>query len=824
MTNYLELALKYLKLNKKRTMVSVIGTAITAFILFSFLNTFEGTWLLRRDRIREQNDYEIVLITETEEEIEAVISDRYVKSAYVGGYYHLDDGGKYYIENTPYDIDSEDQGDRLPEGVSYIPNATFINTTSPYRMLTLRDYFSETYGLEADVNEDLCYSYFQPYKLGIGTVAVILLISIIIAIMGVGIVRNTIQISTIEQIKDYGNLRCIGATKSQVRYIILCEGLIIETLGILIGCGVSMILSKSLGYLLAPILSTIVNKTVNRGDAHLGPHFLPMIPVFAAFYYDLFFMMRENAKLITGISPVDAIRGNMRVKLPKIKRRSSGLIGKIFGVAGDYAYKNIHRNNMRFLRSTGAIIFGIAILVAALGVYIYNAEGVKNIKKLYGKYPVSAVLETSPTLTREDYIASMPDPDAVKALQEMELIEDTRPVYRDGIMLTDSSYLINKVMNADGNDFYSKAADEDNRYSDVYEYLSSSVELESYNSEEMDYLSHSLIEGTMDVSPRGVIAVRGVMAPTGEEDVIFGAAEEIPEYDFKVGDKIEIIDPAALEEALKQEDTDISVGFADISTDAESGIIKKYERLLAIRDRLIDEGNTIELTVEGVISSNTLYPGNIAFPNFVVPKENFMQLTGLSETDIRGYLFSTKRDIFGYGVSSDDLMSIDMALTAMSNDLVTSPVYLDTGDLYITAQFKLFNRILGFIMAFAIMLTFVNFLNVMNINASSIALRRKEFAQLRAIGISDRDLRRMVLMEGVLQGLLAGVIGGVIGWAAYLGIYKATLIYMFGESRVVLWPVIIALTIITVLVLCLSINMQLRRMNMNLSEDLMASE
>lgn len=843
MTNYLELSIKYLKINKKRTWVSIIGTAITAFILFSLLNTFEGTWLLRRDKIRAEGNYEIVLMTETEEQVEAVISDGYVKSAYVGEYYHLDAGGKYYGEgyydfsSGEYVYDTPESGtdtDDLPEGVSLIPNATFINTTSPYRMLKLRDYFADTYGVEADVNEELCYSYFQPYGLGVGMLAAVLLISIIIAIMGVGIVRNTIQISIIEQIRDYGNLRCIGATKKQVRYIILCEGFIIESVGILLGCGVSMILSKGVGYFLAPILSTIVNETVSQGDSHLGPHLLPMIPVFVAFYYDLFFLMRENAKLVTGISPVDAIRGNIRVKLPRIKRRKSGLIGKVFGVAGDYAYKNIRRNNRRFLRTTGAIIFGIAVLVATLGAYLYNSSEINNIKKMYGRYPVSISLYASPDITYEDYVASMPDVEEIKTIQDNDLIQDTKPIYLEGIMLADSTFLRDKIRDdakvGDSNysylynAIYSKVGADNNRDQSLYEYMSSTVSLKSYDQEDMQYLSGNLIEGTMDVSSNGVIVVNGIMASKVGDDLIADAVDEMLGYDFKVGDKIEIVNPQAMEEAIIDEGLEASRADSDQDDDQTEDVNEKYNKIMELRDRLVDEGETIELTVEGVLSVNTLYQKNDIFPEFILPQENFYELTGLSENDVRGYMFSTKRDIFGSRVSSDDIESIGNIIAGIANESADSPVALDFSDLFIASEIKLFSRILGFIMAFAVMLTFVNFLNIMNINASSIALRRKEFAQLRAIGISEKDLRRMIMLEGVLQGLIAGLSGGIIGWAAYIWLHKSILIYMFGESNVVLWPMIIVVTVVTTAVLCISVHMQIKRMNMNLAEDLMASE
>ena len=199
------------------------------------------------------------------------------------------------------------------------------------------DGLKSDYNVDGIYNKALAITYFQDSNGSIGyiIILVVILISYIAAIFGVGLIRNSIQFTIYEHIKDFGNLRCIGSTKGQLKAIIYMQGAIVEIAGALLGW-------KGTGFHLAPV---------------------PFI-VFA-FAFDMVFVMEENAKLVTKMTPVSAIRGEYRIRKEKLKRRKSGLWGIIFGLEGDYAYKNVRRNSGRFARTIAAMSLGIA------GQYLY---------------------------------------------------------------------------------------------------------------------------------------------------------------------------------------------------------------------------------------------------------------------------------------------------------------------------------------------------------------------------------------------------------------------------------------------------------------------
>ena len=63
MKYYWEITSRYLKQNKKRTMFTIFGVALTVLLLYAGLNLAYGYLLQQRQAIREQEDYELILFT-----------------------------------------------------------------------------------------------------------------------------------------------------------------------------------------------------------------------------------------------------------------------------------------------------------------------------------------------------------------------------------------------------------------------------------------------------------------------------------------------------------------------------------------------------------------------------------------------------------------------------------------------------------------------------------------------------------------------------------------------------------------------------------------
>ena len=74
MKHYRELAVRYLKMNKRRSTITVIGVAVAVTVLYTLLNLGWCALLQYRERIRVDRDYEMILFTELEEQIDRITS------------------------------------------------------------------------------------------------------------------------------------------------------------------------------------------------------------------------------------------------------------------------------------------------------------------------------------------------------------------------------------------------------------------------------------------------------------------------------------------------------------------------------------------------------------------------------------------------------------------------------------------------------------------------------------------------------------------------------------------------------------------------------
>lgn len=355
MTDYKKLALYYLKAGKRQCIVTIIGVMITVAVLYTALNFGYSYVLQTRQEVRKEADYEIVFLSDDTEKLAQIAADDQILQAYNGAY-----TGEEYVSDE----------ERFVE-VNY-KNALYVNVRHPYKMESVMEDMKADYGVDARLNNELAVLYLQDEDGLIGVLLIlVLLIAYIFAIFAVGMIRNTVQMFVLQQVKDYGILRCIGATKGQLNRIIYRIGAGMEVTGIAVGVLLGTIISVILGFL---------------KDVNVGFHIGPAIPILIAYLGDLYFVMQECSKLVTKISPVSAVRGEYRIKKEKIKVRGNGLMGRLFGVEGAYARKSVLRNSGRFAKTVTAMMLSITAIIICLSIGSMVHDTKKNINDMYGRY------------------------------------------------------------------------------------------------------------------------------------------------------------------------------------------------------------------------------------------------------------------------------------------------------------------------------------------------------------------------------------------------------------------------------------------------------
>lgn len=135
----------------------------------------------------------------------------------------------------------------------------------------------------------------------LGTSLTIFFILLLIVLVGYLIIYNIFRISVSNDIRHYGMLKTIGTTGSQIRSIILTQAMILSVFGISIGL--------IIGWLTGAMLTPLVMNEINV-DKTAGVSANPVIFIFAAFFSfaTVVLSCSKPGKIAASVSPIEALR------------------------------------------------------------------------------------------------------------------------------------------------------------------------------------------------------------------------------------------------------------------------------------------------------------------------------------------------------------------------------------------------------------------------------------------------------------------------------------------------------------------------------------
>lgn len=776
LTDFKQLAKAYLRSGKARSVITIIGVAITVFVLYGGLNLAYSYLLTYRDKVRQEQDYEFIVLTQSKSEALNIAADKKIKKAYVGMYEKID-----------YEYAVDDDGSNYEEIKTVYKNALYATGDNPYRMQKRMEEICEKYQVEATINEDLASMYFQPCTYDDASsvfifVLVILLISFIFAIFAVGMIRNSIQMFMMEQVKDYGILRCIGATKGQLGKVIYKMGLTLELAGIAIG----VIAGGAFTWILGIFLSV---------DG--GYHIVPLAPVLFCYLGDMYFVIRECSKLVTAMSPVQAVRGELRIKKEKFKARGRGIMGLLFGMEGEYARKSVLRNRGRFAKTVSAMSISIAAIIAVSSTMGILNNAISYIDSVSGEYQYKLVGHPSAFMTLEQAQSWLATPEQLRNISEMSCVKEARKVYTAEVYATDvlslyshtgKEYLEKTWHGQFLSEYYnmveehlSEGADSENNELDKKNMLCSDISMYGLDDNELKDMEKYLVDGTTQVSDNGVIMVVSASASIVDEDSLFPKYIHTGITDYKVGDTIELIDTQEMYE---------------LSQNHEG-----YDAAAAAYKHLLGEGKVHSYTIEGIVD---LENNPVEGFEIYTSRKNFFAETGFDESSVSGmkYKMDTK----------------NMTVAMMGELLYDNGSYVEMISPII--PMKNTNKFIVLLVIFIFTLSAVN---IINSSAGNIHMRRKEFAQLRVIGMSRKKLIKTAMLEGVMALIPSYILGCGVGIAIYYMTYRLANIMIPQKFMPSVAGMVIGFGVTAVLILG-SIYIPVIRLPKSMAEDLTIEE
>jgi len=556
-----------------------------------------------------------------------------------------------------------------------------------------RDNFIKNVRIE--YNNELLKLYGKSVYEGVNN-SVILALAAVIAIIMIctsAVIYNTFHISVLERISQFGMLRCIGATPTQIRRVVMQEAALLSLIGIPIGLLTGTLFMKVLFHNISLLTLGYLN------DMRMVIS-IPIL-VFAGILglLSVFLSAIGPAKQAARVSPLEALRGTGNTKVETItKVNKSRFVKKLFGIAGQFASRNLQRNKKRFRITAFSMIISIILFIVFSGLVDYMRQATQISGAQYS-YSLSY---DGPSKRIDDTV--------YQQIAKLDAVQQAYKLYNNQVAAIIPKNEINPNYYELSKDQYVVAEGEGYRTSNNF--------LVSYGDNGLDALESKLTAGKIDKEKlnqeNGVIVQQKISMITKS-----GKQLIIDQTRFKVGDRIKI---RAMDGNQK--------GYQTVTV---AGIVDK------------------DLLSKGYSSSQVL--------SFITTPEVYSKIMGtdaysrifilanpdMSNQHITDYLKSLNEKDAGFNYT-DRVAEIAQA----KNDAMTFSILL---------------------YGFVGVIVLIGFLNIMNTVSTNLILRTKEFAVLKAIGMTQSEIRKMVILEGIFYGLFAAAVGIVIGTALDYGIH-----------------------------------------------------
>ncbi len=587
-------------------------------------------------------------------------------------------------------------------------------------------------------------------------VAAIAVVALLIIFTGYLIIYNVFQISVAGDIRFYGLLKTIGTTPRQLRQIIRFQALTLSAVGIPIGL--------LIGWLIGGQLTPVIVKQLNGVETvtSVSPWIFVIAAVFALFTVRI--SCRKPGRMAARVSPVEAAR------------YTEGSSAKIHGRARKarkvspftMAWANLGRSRGK----TAVTVLSLSLAVVLLTVTV-NVVGGFDMDKYVSSFTASDFIVASAEKFQNsaaDFSEDMSVPQsAIDHINAQGGITDSGLVYGQTSPMLE--YISEDWFRQLNSHFYTpEQLDNLIRLTDRNEAgnLAASAQLSGMSAFALDHLT--VLEG--DLSALYEPDSRGIAAVYSEDD--YGDAD-MDSHWARLGDTVTI----RYVEESQYYDPDTGQVWASLD-DIPNGA-NWVERPTKYRD--VDYKVTALVIVPSALSYR--YYGN---DEFILNDQTFVEDTGTDS--IMYYAFDTTEEANGDMETflADYTENVDPTL-----DYESKATYAGEFE-SMRSMFLLLGGVLSFIVGL------VGVLNFFNAILTGIIARRRELAVLKAVGMTGRQLRAMLMWEGLLYALgaagLALILALVLGPVAFRAVEG---LFWFFTYRLNLTPFLLVVPLFALL-------------------------
>lgn len=542
----------------------------------------------------------------------------------------------------------------------------------------------------------------------------------IVLIATIAVIYNSFQISVVERIKQFGLLRAVGTTPKQIRKIVLREASVLIIIGVPIGLIFGIFAMEIIGFL----FNKLVGSMMILGAIKISPMVLVLSSIVAiiAIYISALIPSISAGR----ISPLTAINSRSSIKKEKIKVRKNFIIQKIFGFEGAMASKNIKRNRKRY-RIT---VFSIVISVVLFVTFKYFTDLALNVNgNINTSRNIQFCVYNDDSHNNSSQVIENDIIDKVKSLSSI------KKVYKVYEPFTFKAVIDKKDKIKEVDEIRTPNDKDEKKYDTIYKDINYNGKdrtqinagINVYDNNALESAKKYLTAGSIDVDnlnkENGVIVI--------ERNEIYNANKKKsyigPAADIKVGDEI-----------LLQSDTQNSSNFG-------GGDVKKVKVLGIVKDDPFD------------------FNGSQNGIKMITTEELSKRLTNKSSLNVLKLNITVNND------KDDKKISEDIQNVIKSNSSLQVINYIDQNKQVKSGMLMIQILLYGFV----VVISLISSVNIVNTLTTNIIIRRREFAALKSIGLTQKGLRKMIVLEGLLYGIMGSLYGAVISSGLSYLIFKS---------------------------------------------------
>lgn len=610
----------------------------------------------------------------------------------------------------------------------------FLTIQSPSKMqeFLLRQTISDSYVPHSDL-----LRFYGAFKasgersvlIGLTTILVLL-----IAYGSISLIYNSFSISISERIRQFGIMRSIGASNRQIRRMVLFEAFLLAIIGIVLGVIIGCV---GIGITLAWVQNNFIVNIANKVGMGLRLVISPLPILIAVMICLVTTIVAAYIPAYKAIhkSAIEAIRQSDEIIIKPNEVKTSKITQKLFGFSGVMATKNFKRNKRKYRSTILSLALSVILFISAASLTQYVNKMLQiqssNDHKMNVMYNVYTD-EQEDVTERFNIIKRVSDIQNIAITQKIfDEVYIQRNYISSEYWTAENQQNLRRIKDAVGVNIELIFVDDD-----TFKNLCKQNKIDS-----SDYFDKN--------SPKGLLynhviqqLMREDKAITRDVSVIDTNANNVPMF---VREYKEIEGYTSLHEPYIKDGKQYYL-FYPIEYIEEKG---SYENLDMRKAKLypVEEIDIDIPLVAGTqikenlftLSRNTMqltYPRSMATTLFANTDEKY--LNRLSSPEI--------------GIQTDNHASVAQQLEKIQKDNGWSAdrIYDFDRERQNNRMFILVINVFSY--GFILLIGVISIANVFNTISTNIILRRKEFAMLRSVGMSEKGFQKMLNYECLIYG------------------------------------------------------------------------